>query len=144
MPLVFAYGSNMDAGAMATRCPGARSLGLARLARHRRGVMREGYLTAAPDPRRDLWGLLWDVPVADMAALDRYEEVASGLYRKRMQMVVGPAGARRALVYFGANAGPGTLRKDYFAAVDAAATQAQVPHWQTEREALAPDGVRKP
>ena len=127
MPLVFSYGSNMDAPAMALRCPGAKPLGLARLARHRRAVMREGYLTATRDPSREIVGMLWDVPQADMGALDRYEEVHKGLYRKALQMVIGETGARRAIVYFGANDGPGTLKPDYFAAVLGAAKAAGLP-----------------
>jgi len=127
MPLCFSYGSNMDAAAMAARCPGAVALGLARLPRHRLQAMREGYLTAVRDPRRDLWGVLWDVPLSNMSALDRYEQVASGLYRKSLQMVIGGKGARRALVYFGANAGPGVLKPDYFSAVLEAAKAAALP-----------------
>ena len=79
MPLCFAYGSNMDRDAMAARCPASRPIGLARLARHRPAMMREGYLTVTRDPRRDVHGLLWDVALADMAALDRYEGVSGGL-----------------------------------------------------------------
>ena len=127
MPLCFAYGSNMDQAMMAARCPGAKALGLARLPRHARAVMREGYLTLARDPRCDVTGILWDVPLSNMAALDRYEGVGDGLYRKVQQMVIGPEGARRALVYFGANEGPGALRKDYHAQVLAAAHACALP-----------------
>ena len=115
MPLCFSYGSNMDVAAMAARCPGAKPLGIARLPRHRLEAMREGWLTVARDPRQTVFGLLWDVPLSNMAALDRYEDIGSGLYRKAQQMVIGPNGARRALVYFGANAGPGVLKPDYLA-----------------------------
>ena len=139
MPLCFAYGSNMDQAAMAARCPGAKALGLARLPRHARTVMREGYLTLVRDPRRAVTGVLWDVPLSNMAALDRYEGVGDGLYRKVQQMVIGPAGARRALVYFGANAGPGQLRRDYHAHVLAAAQAWTLPRLDlAEIEALAP------
>jgi len=112
---------------MAARCPGAEALGLARLPRHARAVMREGYLTLVRDPAREVTGVLWDVPLADIAALDRYEGVGSGLYRKVQQMVIGLTGARRALVYFGANAGPGVMRRDYFEKVLAAALMNGLP-----------------
>ena len=62
-----------------------------------------------------------------MAALDRYEGVGAGLYRKVQQIVIAPAGARRALVYFGANAGPGVLRRDYCAQVLATALANRLP-----------------
>ena len=34
------------------------------------------------DPRRTIWGLLWDLALSDVPALDRYEGVAGGLYVK--------------------------------------------------------------
>ena len=73
MPLVFAYGSNMDAAAMARRCPRARLVGLARLARHRLAVMREGWLTVVRDPHSSAHGVLWDLALSDVAGLDRYD-----------------------------------------------------------------------
>ena len=127
MPLCFAYGSNMDRAAMAVRCPGSRPLGLAWLPRHRLVIMREGYASIARDPRREVLGLLWDVPLADMPALDRYEDVAGGLYIKRLFPVLTEAGPRRALVYVGRNAGPGVPRAGYLEGVLAAAAAAALP-----------------
>ena len=127
MPLCFAYGSNMDRVAMATRCPASRPLGAARLERHRLVVMREGYLSVARDPRRTVLGLLWDVALADMPALDRYEEVGSGLYTKRQLPVIAGEGPRKALVYLGRNAGPGRPRAGYLEGVLAAAEAARLP-----------------
>ncbi len=106
MPLYFAYGSNMDVEAMARRCPRAKPLGLARLARHQLAIMREGWLTAVRDPRGDVHGVLWDIAFADMRALDQYEQLASGLYAKALQPVIGERGAKQALIYFGANCRP--------------------------------------
>ena len=127
MPLCFAYGSNMDRAAMGAHCPGAKALSLARLQSHRRTVMREGYLTLVRDPAQEVTGVLWEVPLADMAALDRYEGVRAGLYRKVRKIVIVPAGTRRALVYFGANAGPGVMRREYCAQVLAAALANGLP-----------------
>ena len=111
MPLYFAYGSNMSADEMARRCPRSTVLGLARLERHRLAVMREGWLTAVRDPRACVHGVLWDLALSDVPALDRYEGVAQGLYAKAAHPVVGPCGPRRALVYFGANSGPGVFAR---------------------------------
>ena len=127
MPLYFAYGSNMDVAAMARRCPRARPLGVARLERHRLAIMREGWLTAVRAPRASVHGLLWDLALADVPALDRYEEVARGLYVKGVQPVVAAGGAKRALVYFGANSGPGVGKPDYLAEVLAAGRAAGLP-----------------
>ena len=73
MPLYFAYGGNMDVAAMAQRCPRSKPLGLARLARHRLTVMREGWLTVVRDARSDVHGVLWDLALSDVPALDRFE-----------------------------------------------------------------------
>lgn len=127
MPLYFAYGSNMDVDAMAARCPRAKPLGTARLARHRLAIMREGWLTATRDPRSEVHGVLWDAGLADMRALDRYEGLADGVYVKAIQPVIGERGAKQALVYFGANVGPGTARADYIAGVLAAARRWKLP-----------------
>ncbi len=102
MPLYFAYGSNMDVAGMAQRCPGAKPLGVARLARHRFALMAEGYATIARDPRAEVWGVLWSLSLADVRPLDAYEDVASGLYSKAIQPVIKLAGgSAQALVYIG-------------------------------------------
>ena len=133
MPLYFAYGANMDETAMATRCPRSRPRGLAQLKRHRLAVMREGWLTVARDPRESVHGVLWDLALADVPGLDRFEQLGAGLYTKSAQPVVVAGGAKRALVYFGANAGPGRVNADYVAAVLAAAQR-----WKFAQEGLAP------
>jgi hypothetical protein len=127
MPLYFAYGSNMSVSAMARRCPRSEALGPARLVRHRLAVMREGWLTVARDPRSAVHGVLWDLALADVAALDRYEGMAQGLYAKLTQPVVTDRGARQAIVYIGANAGPGAARPAYIAEVIAAARSWPLP-----------------
>lgn len=127
MPLCFAYGSNMDLAAMRVRCPGSRPLGVARLARHRFVILRSGYASVARDPRGTVWGLLWDLALADVPALDRYEGVASGLYVKAQQPVLTGAGPKRALVYLGRGAAGGTPRPGYLEGVVAAARAAGLP-----------------
>jgi hypothetical protein len=127
MPLYFAYGSNMDRDAMARRCPASKPLGLARLPRHRFVIMREGYASVVRDPRREVLGMLWDLALADVPALDRYEGVAGGLYTKVHQAVIGLAGSRRALVYVGRDPGPGVPRPGYMETVVAAGRKAGLP-----------------
>jgi hypothetical protein len=139
MPLYFAYGSNMDVAAMARRCPASKPIGLARLPRHRLVIMREGYASVVRDPRREVRGMLWDLALADVPALDRYEGVAGGLYTKVQQSVLAASGARRALVYVGRDAGPGVPRPGYLEAVAAAARSAGLPDgYVRELERLSP------
>jgi hypothetical protein len=109
----------MDAVAMSRRCLRSKALGPARLARHRLAVMREGWLTAVRDPSA-VHGALWDLALSDIPALGRHEALPQGLYVKRTQPVIAERGPKRALVYFGANAGPGALRPAYIAEVLAA------------------------
>jgi gamma-glutamylcyclotransferase (GGCT)/AIG2-like uncharacterized protein YtfP len=127
MPLYFAYGSNMNVEAMGRRCPRSKALGLARLERHRLAVMREGWLTAVRDPSSAVHGVLWELALSDIAALDRYEGLSQGLYSKAIQAVLAERGPKRAIVYFGANAGPGAMRPAYIAEVLAAARSWPLP-----------------
>jgi Gamma-glutamyl cyclotransferase, AIG2-like len=127
VPLYFAYGSNMNVEAMARRCPRSKALGLGRLERHRLAVMREGWLTAVRDPSSAVQGVLWSLALSDIAALDRYEGLSQGLYAKLTQPVIAERGPKQAIVYFGANAGPGVLRPAYIAEVLAAARSWQLP-----------------
>ena len=58
---------------------------------------------------------------SDIPALDRHESLSQGLYVKLMQAVIAERGPKRAIVYIGANSGPGVLRPAYIADVLAAA-----------------------
>jgi hypothetical protein len=117
----------MDVDAMARRCPRSKALGLARLERHRLAVMREGWLTAVRDSSSAVHGVLWDLALSDIAALDRYEGVSQGPYVKLTQAVIAERGAKRAIVYFGVNSGPGVPRAAYLAEVLAAARSWKLP-----------------
>ncbi|MCP8939019.1 gamma-glutamylcyclotransferase [Alsobacter sp. SYSU M60028] len=127
MPLYFAYGSNMDRAAMATRCPSARPLGVARLPRHRFLVTVDGYASVARDPRREVHGVVWDLALSDVPPLDRYESVQTGLYTKISQPVVMNGGAKRALIYVGRTDRPGKPKPGYLEAVLAAARSWELP-----------------
>lgn len=131
MPLYFAYGSNMDRDAMAKRCPGSKAVGLGRLPRHRFLITSDGYASVVRDPRRTVHGVVWDLALSDIPALDRYESLSTGLYTKISQPVVMDGGARRALVYIGRSARPGKPKPGYLEGVLAAARS-----WALPREYL--------
>jgi len=130
MPFYFAYGSNMDSAAMRTRCPRSRAIGRARLARHRFALMADGYATVVRDANSETHGVLYDLALSDVSALDRYEEIARGLYAKATQPVLRADGSPvRALVYIGSAppvAGP-ARKPAYMAAVIDAAREAGLP-----------------
>lgn len=127
MPLYFAYGANMDAGAMAARCPASRPIGPGRLHRHRFIIMREGYASVVREGRHTVFGVLWELALADVPALDRYEGVAGGLYIKASQPIATPGGVKRALIYLGRSTAFGVPKPGYLDAVLAAAAAARLP-----------------
>ncbi len=127
MPLYFAYGANMDRDAMAKRCPQSRVLGPARLARHRFVITADGFASVLRDPRRTVHGVLWELALSDIPALDRYEEVHRGLYAKINQPVIAADGPRRALVYVSRNGEQGVPRPGYLEGVLAAAAAWDLP-----------------
>lgn len=128
MPLYFAYGSNMDAAAMAARCPRSRLIGRGRLAGFRTILMASGLISVAPDRRMCVHGVLWDVAVGDVAALDRYEDVARGLYaKKNFPILREPVGAVCALTYVGARPDLGAASPDYLEGLIAAARAHALP-----------------
>jgi gamma-glutamylcyclotransferase (GGCT)/AIG2-like uncharacterized protein YtfP len=146
MPLYFAYGSNMDRNAMLQRCPASKPVGIGRLMRHRFIVFDEGYASVTRDPQRAVWGMVWDLALADVPALDRYESLSTGLYTKVIQPVVTGQGPRRAIVYVGRNARPGLPRLGYMEGVIEAAAHAGLPEdyvrslgaWLPQSHASAP------
>jgi len=89
MPAYFAYGSNMKLEWMEERCPDSRPLRIATL---------HDYLLSFRYPSTSwpgggacdiisrkgslVWGVLFEVSEADLQALDDYEDVAQGGYRR--------------------------------------------------------------
>jgi hypothetical protein len=127
LPLYFAYGANMDTDAMARRCPKSKPLGVARLARTRFAIMPNGWGNVVADIRRNVHGVLWDLALSDVKALDAYEDVGKGLYAKIIQPVIKAAGgSSRALVYVGKGDG-GKPRPEYIGAVITAARAWNLP-----------------
>jgi hypothetical protein len=128
MPLYFAYGANMNVAAMRQRAPNSRALGRARLARHKFFIMKSGFASVKRDPYADVHGVLFDLALSDVPALDRYEEVGRGLYTKVTQPVLREAGAAvRALVYLGASTAEGKPTATYLDAILGGAKQNGLP-----------------
>lgn len=128
MPLYFAYGVNMSRDEMATRCPGARLLGPARLAGHRFIIMEPGYASLRRDRASVVYGMLWDIDLAHVRALDAFEEIGRGLYVKAQQPVIPEGGAaKRALIYLGASAVNGRPQPGYMERVLDAAEAGGLP-----------------
>jgi gamma-glutamylcyclotransferase (GGCT)/AIG2-like uncharacterized protein YtfP len=127
MPLYFAYGLNMDVAGMRDRCPRSLPLGLARLPRHRFIVTTDGYASVVRDPRESVHGVLWDCALGDIRTLDKFEDLASGLYVKISQPVIVEGGAKRALIYVGRSGEIGRPRPGYLEQVVAAGKERGLP-----------------
>jgi gamma-glutamylcyclotransferase (GGCT)/AIG2-like uncharacterized protein YtfP len=136
--IYFAYGANMERGAMRRRCPGAEPLGLAVL-RGWRYVIVEGYGSVAPARGMSVFGVLWRLTPRDLAALNAFESLDSGLYR-RAQLTVELEGRRlKALVYVGRQRGRRRPMPGYQERLVAAAQDWHLPpRYIAELARLAP------
>lgn len=125
--LYFAYGSNMSLAPMRERCPDAQNLGPALLPQHRFVIMANGYASVMPNASTQVHGVLWRISPRDLAALDDYEDVAGGLYRKEILPVTHGRRSVTALVYLGAETREGHPRKEYMELVIEAARENGLP-----------------
>jgi len=119
---------------MAARCPGATLAGPAELPGYRLAfdLFSErwgGYVAdIVPDPGSRAYGLLWRVTGDHMAALDRFEGVASGRYRRVTVSVRSAAGEQAAIAYAAAAPGPeGPPTGAYWAIIASAAREYGFP-----------------
>ena len=137
----FAYGSNLSSVEMTRRCPGASLVGVAILPRHRFAIARAGYATVVSDDWSLVHGVVWLITDRDEAALDRYEGLAEGLYRKERRWVELVAEPQRtpvqATLYVATEGQPGRPRSGYLERVIAAARAQGLPDaYLAELEAL--------
>jgi len=138
MTLYFAYGANMERAAMARRCPGASPFGVA-LLRGWRYVIADGYGSIAPTPGQCVHGVLWRLTPRDLAALNAFESLDSGLYRRAMLTVETSAGRARALIYVGRRRGGRAPMPGYQERLVAAAQDWRLPPvYIAELRRLAP------
>jgi hypothetical protein len=138
MTLYFAYGANMERGAMRVRCPGAVARGVARLSGWRY-VIAAGYGSVEPAAGRAVFGVLWRLTPRDLAALNIFESLDSGLYRRAMLTVEAGAARQRALVYVGRGGGKPRAMPGYQERLVAAAQEWRLPaSYIAELRRLAP------
>ena len=95
--LYFAYGSNLNLGQMAVRCPQAGVVGKAVLEGYEL-AFRRGVLTILPKEGSRVNGLLWRVNAWDELTLDRYEGYPH-LYTKELLPVRTDSGPQTVVAY---------------------------------------------
>jgi gamma-glutamylcyclotransferase (GGCT)/AIG2-like uncharacterized protein YtfP len=127
MTLYFAYGSNMSRAPMRARCPSAREVGTATLAGYRLIVTSDGYASVVPQPGETVHGLVWRLGSRDIAALNAYESLDTGLYRIVTLPVSLGNETVPAMVYVARSHTPGLPRPGYLEAVVAAARELDFP-----------------
>jgi gamma-glutamylcyclotransferase (GGCT)/AIG2-like uncharacterized protein YtfP len=127
MTLHFAYGSNMSRALMQARCPRAEAIGTATLSGWRFLINPEGFGSIAPHPGERVYGVLWRLSARDLAAINAYESVDSGLYVRRHLSVRCGATQAIALVYIARRRGEGLPRPGYIPLVVEAAREWQLP-----------------
>lgn len=77
--IYFAYGSNMNPGQMAARCPEHRTIGIARLDNYRlyfpRFSRARNCASAGIEPvaGNAVWGVVYDIPPGDVVILNHHE-----------------------------------------------------------------------
>src|SRR5437773_11873125 len=113
MTLHFAYGSNMSRALMNARCRSAEPIGTATLSGWRFVINPEGFGSIAPLPGGRVHGVLWRLTARDVAAINAYESVDSGLYRRRRLSVRCRERQAAALVYIASRGGERRPRTGY-------------------------------
>ncbi len=78
--LYAAYGSNMNLGQMAYRCPNSRVLGNGMIKNYK--LKFSFHADIVPSEGDEVPVVLWEVPDIDFAILDLYEGVKGGYYKR--------------------------------------------------------------
>jgi AIG2-like family len=143
MMLHFAYGSNMSRAHTGARCPGATAVGIAILEHWRFIIGVEGHGSIAPSPGTIVYGVLWRTAAREIAAINAYENVASGLYLRRIVAVRHGARLLPALAYVLRRCGEGRPRPGYIHLVVEAARDWGLPeHYVDALQRWSPTGWR--
>jgi gamma-glutamylcyclotransferase (GGCT)/AIG2-like uncharacterized protein YtfP len=127
MTLHFAFGSNMSRSLMRAHAAEAQPIGAARLTGYRFIITRDGYASVVPAAGETVHGVLWRLTPRDLAALNAYESIESGLYRRAVLPVWREARREAALVYVARERGEGRPRPGYLDLVIAAARDWDLP-----------------
>lgn len=110
----FAFGSNMSPRQTPRRCPGARPVGAARLDNWRLIIPANGGATIVRQPGAVTHGVLWRFLPHHAGLMDRWENVAGGVYRRQwLRVEHADLGSVTALTYISDRRYPGKGRPSY-------------------------------
>jgi len=125
--LHFAYGSNMNRSVMHKHAPEATLVGTAALKHYRFVITADGYASIVPKRTAVVYGVLWRLHPRDRAALDAWENVAAGLYRKEVLPLQHSGRRQMALTYIARPGSTGRPKAGYMQLVIAAALEWRLP-----------------
>ena len=97
-----AYGSNLNTGQMADRCPDAEIVGTAVIKGYRlkfKGSKTGSYLTIEKAPGHEVPVGIWKVSKRDERALDRYEGYPSFYYKKMIRLECSDGFVHNCMIY---------------------------------------------
>jgi gamma-glutamylcyclotransferase (GGCT)/AIG2-like uncharacterized protein YtfP len=127
MTLYFAYGSNMSRALMRRLCPQAEPVGTATLSGYRFIITTDGFASIVPQSGGIVHGVLWKLSARDIAALNAYESLDSGLYAM-VTLPVRREGRRlAAMVYIARSRNQGRPKAGYLDVVLKAAREWNLP-----------------
>jgi len=127
MILYFAYGANISRAGMASRCPGARAMGPARLDGYRFFVGVDGWGSVRPSAGGSVHGILWKLTPRDVAAMHAFELLHAGLYAVRHLPVRFGAQRKAAMVYLLRRRASGRPKPGYVEMIAASARAWRLP-----------------
>ena len=131
--LYFAYGSNLDLRRFRRRCPGASVVGRARLPDHQLAFTRYsrhekgGVADIVPQPGAAVWGALYEVDDAGLAALDEYEGAPRAYRRETVRVVDDHAVEQEAIAYVANKTGEFAPSRQYLAQIAQGARDHALP-----------------
>lgn len=135
----------MDPAHVARHAPGAVRMGTAVLPGFGIRIVGKGYGDLVAEPGSAVHGVLWDLSPGDEAALDEFEGVPAGWYRKEHQTVRDAAGREvRAMLYRAVDTRPGVPVPGYLENIIESATSLQFPvdYVESLRRLLSAGGDR--
>jgi gamma-glutamylcyclotransferase (GGCT)/AIG2-like uncharacterized protein YtfP len=121
--LYFAYGSNLHLRMFRRRCPGAVVRGRARLPGYRLAFTRYnrtrkgGVADIVPEPEAEVWGALYEIDRACLAALDDYEHVPRAYRREAVRVEDDAGAAHEAFAYLANQTGHFAPSKQYLGVI---------------------------
>ncbi len=127
MTLYFSYGSNMNRALMRRHCRAGKEVGTAALPGYRFIITIDGYASIVPYPGGIVHGVIWRLTPRDLAALNAYESLDSGLYVRMTLPVLFGGGRIAAMVYVARRREAGRPRPGYLDVVVDAAREWGLP-----------------